>query len=517
MKPASAVQLCITLLYREIKHGLERSTDLVKQALEDISVQKYNEMLHSEQFSVGQLKDIALKLAEHPADTELSEQALLDEIELACGSDNSALGRYMSNLSAVMTDREARNYVLAIIRSLKGHVRERSVYNALKKTVFNWTNKSESPAELNTLLFEHISTMEGFLDSSQGVIPGAIAEVDLTDKESLKKAFSEVQQLNDDRFIYKTGLQGLNDALQGGLRPGDFVCSTALQHMFKTGTSLFLPTTIALFNQPHLRDPSKKPLILRITNEDPMTSNLQGIYNNLKEWETGEKSTKYNLETLGKEELEKLTEVWAEYIIGKFSANGWHFKIHEIDPSEWTYKDFVNLILKYEAEGFEVILVSYDYLSQSSTKGCEQGAAGTDLKDLFKRHKNFCKARRIIFHTPHQLSTEATQQNREGVKNLARAVGGKSYTAGSKMLDREFDIEISQHLHEVNGETFIEFFVAKHRRPTGMVISKDRRHFFYQLHPVGNLRPDFNGEKAALKTPGGGAIGSGQETPWWEK
>jgi KaiC/GvpD/RAD55 family RecA-like ATPase len=64
------------------------------------------------------------------------------------------------------------------------------------------------------------------------------------------KFFSEVKNRMVGAGVYKTGWSDLNDMLQGGFRPGEFVMIPALQHKYKTGFTLSLFAQIATWGMP---------------------------------------------------------------------------------------------------------------------------------------------------------------------------------------------------------------------------------------------------------------------------
>lgn len=132
-----------------------------------------------------------------------------------------------------------------------------------------------------------------------------------------------------------------------------------------------------------MTDPKKKPLILLISLEDDASVMLEFMYRYLYYNEYREVP---DLTTL------KVKDI-VTYINSKINCNGYHGKIIRADPSEWTYKNIFNKILEYEAEGYEIHALIIDYLSKLPTTYCDRsGPAGTDVRDLFNRVRNFCTA-----------------------------------------------------------------------------------------------------------------------------
>jgi hypothetical protein len=267
--------------------------------------------------------------------------------------------------------------------------------------------------------------------------------------------------------------------LQGGIRRGEFVIIPALQHKYKTGFTLTLFSQIARLNTPSPRDKNKKPLLLRISFEDSLETNMQFLYQELK----------YN-ETRQPVDTEHVTsQEMSSYVRSKLQINGFHVKFLRVDPTQWTYKDVTNKILELESQGYEIELMMLDYLSMVTTVGCKQGPAGTDMRDLFRRIRNFCEPRKIAVITPHQLSTEAKMLLRSGTSdfNFVKEIAEKGYFTDSKQLDQEVDLEIYIHLAKINKKSYFTVQRGKHRIST---IANDEDKFFMLEFPHHMPIPD---------------------------
>jgi hypothetical protein len=278
----------------------------------------------------------------------------------------------------------------------------------------------------------------------------------------------------------------------------------ALQHNFKTGMSLTLFRQIAVYNLPKLRDPTKKPLLLRISFEDSLKENFTFMYQQM-----------YVNENKKAVDLSKVTEEeMSNYVIERLTRNGYHIRMMRVNPSGWTYLDVQNKVLELEAEGFEILLCELDYLPMIPTTGCIMTTIGSDMRDMYRRLRNFFSQRFITFLTPHQLSTDAKRLIREGHGDLVKLVNGKGYYDGCQRLDQEVDGELYQHIEVVNGKSYLTFQRCKHRKTRQTPMAD--RYFVLPFHAIGDLMDDVNGEDTTLKRPGGGPIGSGKEIPFFE-
>jgi hypothetical protein len=334
--------------------------------------------------------------------------------------------------------------------------------------------------------------------------PAIISDVDIGDERNTSEVFREIKSVADGTSVMKTGWQGLNRMLQGGFREGDFCIIGALQHRYKTGFSLSLFKHLALYNTPSLRDVTKKPLLLRISFEDDITLNLQFLYQSLKENETGEKTILTNV----------TEEEMSSYVKQRLQATGFHVKLMRVDPTMWSYMSLCNLVIELESQGYEIKVLMVDYLSMLPTTGCSIGAMGADVQDLFRRVRMFCNPRRITVITPHQLSSEANQLIRDGRQDFVKEVAAKNYWEKSKGLSREVDLELIINIEKLNKKSYLAVQLGKHRLTT---IAPDKdRYIVLPFQDVGGILDDFGKQETTLLKIGGGAIGSGQENPFWE-
>lgn len=182
------------------------------------------------------------------------------------------------------------------------------------------------------------------------------------------------------------------------------------------------------------------------------------------------------------------------------------------NPSDSTYLSLFDYINQLEADGYEVHAVVCDYLNMMSKRGCDQGPAGTDIRDLFRRTRNFFSSRSITFITPAQLSPAAKQLVRGNVENLVKEVANKGYYDGCSTIDQEVDMEIYIHKVIVNGRSYLTIGQGKHRklRPT----TERDTYFVLPFHDIGAIRDDIFGKDTTLRHAGGGAIGTADEVPW---
>lgn len=275
----------------------------------------------------------------------------------------------------------------------------------------------------------------------------------------------------------------------------------ALQHNYKTGLTLSLFANIAIFNKPKCKDPTKKPLLYRVSFEDTVLSNAQFLYQYLKYCETNEL---VDVKKLKPEEMSK-------YVRSRLQVNGYHVIIDEVNPNDWTYLSLINRVIELESKGYCVEVLQVDYLSKMPTTGCTTGSIGDDIMDLLSRVRAFCLSNGILFMTPHQLSTEAKRTltlypNEQFLNNIK----GGGYFEKTRGLDRVYDIGILINKCETSNGDWLHVVIDKHRFPS--VIDSRLKSAFIQF-PSNKMPIPANADKEDYKITrkiprGSGASGS---------
>lgn len=273
-----------------------------------------------------------------------------------------------------------------------------------------------------------------------------MTEINFSDASSVQDAMDRAVEENAGEGMLLSGYRGVNRMLGGDsyYRRGDFVVVGALQHNFKSGWINSHFRDFATLNKPYMECPSKKPLLLGISTENSLKDNILWMYAHLKAEETGEKADTRNTSTAEA----------SDYVIKRLSVTGYEIRWLRVDPSDYTYRHFIDLVLQLEADGYEIHAVLFDYLNMISKKGCNTGPMGTEIRDLFHRIRNFTNPRGILFMTPHQLSSDAKSLLRGGVapEDFVKEIANKGYWDSCRVIDQEVDLEIYIHLVKRNGE-----------------------------------------------------------------
>lgn len=373
----------ITLLYREslIPDRSDSSADQVRTVLEQMNLPNLDLSINRERDTLVALKQTALEMCENDKDHVYEKTDLLQSLKSNCHDDESLYQGFAQGIEPEMTIAGLKNSVIAMRKSLHVHFRDQKTAEVLKKASYDFQFKREGIKNVKQWIGEIIAQLEPFQSDPTAKDSAIIREVDLSDLVGVAEAFNDIKDMDDGKGILRTGWQDVNDMLQGGIRDSDTGVIGALQHKYKTGFSLTLFKQICLYNVPVLKDPTKKPLLIRLTFEDTVEMNMQFLYQSLKENDTGQK---VSLKDVTGEEI-------AKYVYEKLQATGFHVKLVEVDPTKWSYMQFSNYILDLEAQGYEVKLVMVDYLNMLPKTGCTAGAHGDDIRDLFRRMRNFFK------------------------------------------------------------------------------------------------------------------------------
>jgi hypothetical protein len=378
-----------------------------------------------------------------------------------------------------MSDSSIKRSVTNLTKDLNNFFIEEQISDILTKASLTFKNNRDKIKNVNDFITEVVGQLEPLQTNVNLKDPAILSSVDLGDTEGMNTLFREVKNLRKDELVLKTGWHALNRMLQGGFRRGEMTVISALQHQNKTGFSLSIFKQIALYNKPYMLDMTKKPMLLRISFEDDTNINLDYLYKVLK--------TDESLEPIDVSHLDEAS--MSEYVKQRLEINGYQIKLLRVDPSQWSYRSICNKIIEYEAQGYEIHALMLDYLGLVPTTGCiNSGPAGTDVRDMFRRMRNFTGPKRIALITPHQISTQGKALIRSGINDFhfVKEINGKGYYAGSGQLDQEVDLEIYIHLAKYQKNTYLTVQRGKHRG----YITDEKDLYFILKFPKGLPIPD---------------------------
>lgn len=495
----------ITLLYREslLTNRDSNSADLIRTVLEKIKLPEIQLAIDHDKKILSSLKDTALYMCGNPPDTDYEAGELLQRLKVNCDYDERLYDSFVQGIDKEMNESSVKRTVLSIRKFIHDSFRENEIVNIVNTASHTLMFRRDSIKDIRDFVRELSASLEPYQIEANRKDPAVVARLDIGDTTSLNELFSKIQEGNDNTSILRTGWQGINRMLQGGFRRGETWTTAALQHNYKTGFTLSLFKQFAMYNRPIMTDPTKKPLLLRISTEDALSNNVETLYRNIYENEHGR---------LPEGEVDPKDV--AEYVTGNLRKNGYQIKIERVDPSGWGYKDVQNRVLELEAEGYEIHVLMIDYLPMLQKTGLEQGPAGIEYRDLLRRMRNFCSARNILLITPWQLSTEAKMLIREGRTDFVKFIEGKGYYAGSKQIDQELDGELYLHIEKLGGRAWLTIQRGKHRLPA--IIDDRDKYVVLPFTEKGCVLDDLGKEEITCRRVGGGPIGSPDEIPFFD-
>ena len=502
----------ITLMYRESLLNMEEDStkDLVRKVIEAIKTPEVSIGITKDLEIINALKATATEMVNHDKSHKYQKDILLQQLQVNCGADESTYESLQSGIEPEMTEDENKLTVINIRTAIATHFKHGKIEEVLSKRFSEFKFKRSSIKNINKWINTMIAELEPFQVVGQERDSAIIDEVDISDKESINRVYASIKEENEGVGGFITGFQGINKMIGGKFRLGEQWGLYGLQHNYKTGFSLTIFKQICMYNTPTLKDPKKKPLLLRISFEDSLVLNFQYLYKNMWENETGK--------VLSKKDLAEMDiGVMTEYVTNKLSATGFHVKLLFVNPSDWTYKDICNLVLKYEAEGYEVQMVMVDYLTKISKEGCTQGATGQDVRNLFERIKAFMASKGILFITPHQLSTEAKGLMRDGYNDFVKRLPGGGYTADSKQIDQVIDGELFFHIERLKGKNEAYFTVQGGKLRRIEQVDEDDKYRVYKFVRKGVILDDLNKPDSSMLKVGGTPLGEMTADENWDQ
>lgn len=498
----------ITLLYREsqIASKANNSADLVNTILSHIKLPDSTVVSDFGRDPLAALRETARWMTGMCVDYTYDKSELLQRLRVNVGNDDALYDAFVGGM-ATEYDQDSLIGVCHRYRDrLRQYISRVQVCKIIKEAHTKCAFQSNS-IDWRHFVKELRSELEPFnnIEAMETTHPSVVSDIIFTEPDGVMAAFERGVKELDTRGVLRFGWQGLNRMFgtNGGARRGEMMVIGALQHNFKSGTALEMFKSAALYNTPYMRDPNKKPMLMRISFENPIEMDIINLYKSLAENETG----------IYIEPKEIDIDHATRYVIERLQVNGYHLSMCHIDPSDYTYHDLFDRIEKFEAEGYEIHMLNVDYLAMMSKKGCAAGPAGVEIRDLYRRVRNFIAKKGIFFVTPHQLSPDAKRLTRMGIDNFVQEIANKGFYDGCTTIDQEVDIELYQHIVQINGESYLTFQRGKHRK-SGITREVDK-YFVYKFQQVGTIPDDVLGVDMSRRAVGGTTVSEGGENPWW--
>lgn len=483
----------ITLLYREKLLGNEEdsSSELVRQALKDVVVNDTAFGMNTEKKTIDGLKAIAFEMVDNPKQ-DIDQATILQQVQICCEGDENLFEALKTSFTSEFNDGSLRKSIVILRRQLDTHFREKEIASEFRKASNKINFGRDEIDNLSSFVQEFWARTEPLTMMKKTKDPAILQSLVLGKNDEVRTTFKEISAKGSDSRIYKTLWNGFNEMTQGGLRV-QTTMHHALPHRYKTGANLTLFSQVLRANRPFTVVPNKIPCMVRISFEDETDNIVKFLFMQMKYSETREP---VKIEDFTSDEI-------VDYTTEKLEANGWKVLLLRVNPTEWSYKDVFNYIISLEAEGYAVEGLWLDYMGLLPTTGCIQGAQGEALRDMLRRFRNFCMAKGIMFVTPHQMSTDAKSllRGQSTDSNFVKEVAERGYSAGSKQLDNELDLEFYQHLAKHGKQTYLTIQRGKHRIPT--IVDDANKYFVLKFpHPQMPIPDDIPGEPVLRRLGG---------------
>jgi len=428
------------------------------------------------------LRSMVEWMMEEITNQEFDKEDIINRVKLSTKSDPEIL----SNLSAYLDDSGDNSRDIKRIRTILSEIRFELNGNRIRKTIsaanhkINFSGTAVDHKEIIRDLQVKLSTL---IDQGGGAEKsGFVGRINITQIDQMADIFTKAKESNDTHGILKTGLVGQNRMLGiGGFRRGEMINYGALTHHYKTGILNDLARQIPMYNVPWMWDEKKKPLVLRVSFENKLEQDLPMIYRSLMEQDTNAK--------IDISEVDPVKA--AQYIKKRLGVNGYVFAMECYDPNNFDVYDLLDLLNRYEAEGYEIHMLLVDYLELIAKNGSAD-RRDESINDAFEVLRNHCFPRGITVATAHQLSSAAIDLQREGVDNFAERVSTGAYYRNTKSLNQKLDVEILMYILVRQGRSFLTMARGKHRGQD----STPAKHktFAYEFMPIGGIRDDINDE-----------------------
>jgi hypothetical protein len=497
----------VMLLYRESllpESTDEGSSDIIRKSMEQIKKSEVNVGITRELDVIQSLKNEVMEMIRNGSNYNYVKDDLLSRFKLLCGSDENLYEAFYDgfnlDLKALGEELDMPKLKQAIIndrRSLANFNRAEELAKAISAGYAEYFHKRDEIKDFGKWVEEYQSKLEPFKGRLDEDDPAITEEFDIDCEEEVARVAREMSEEISGELGFQFGWQDINGMFNGMLRRGECFVLHALQHNYKTGFSLSMFVQAALFNTPKMIDPTKKPLLLRISFEDAATLNLQFIYKYLYENETG-----HIIDEIDVAKLEP--KVIAKFVKERLMKTGFHIKILKIDPLGWTINDLFNKVLQYEAQGYEVQLCMVDYLPKLPTTGCVGNNGSEEYRNMLERARQFFLKRRTLFMTPWQISPDAKDLIRNGTTDFVKQLPGRGYSSGSKQIDQVLDAELYIHKETYKGVAYLTVQGGKLRRvvkPTD-----DKTYRVYAFVPRGCIPWDFEKPNSARLKLGGETV-----------
>jgi hypothetical protein len=317
----------------------------------------------------------------------------------------------------------------------------------------DYTNKDINAKELINILNTVQSTIR------KNKVAESQAEVMFSLGDGMEDHIREYHaQLCNPANKIRTGMQGMNQMLDGGFECGRVYLYLGLQGDGKSWTLLNLAKQIKRWNPDFkTKDPTKRPCVVLLTMENTVRESVNRLFTLVSD---DRPMTDFEVEEvikILKEDGElSLTDKSPIDIIIKYKAN------KSVDTS-YLYE----LAEDLEDDGYEMIALVQDYVMRIRSTDITNGDIRLELGAIIDEFKVFATIKDIPVITASQLNRDAATKVDEGRKvnkaDLVRILG-RSNTGESMMMINNADfVSLLAVEYDTNGNKYLGIQVVKSR------------------------------------------------------
>lgn len=468
----------ISALYYFSRTGAT-SAEIVKNTIETVVDQmeiSYDPTdISKERKALSDLKLLIERLLNKDLTQVIDHEDILLRIEIACDEDVRTIDLFKRQLIADVDTDEATAKFRSDLSELQDYLSEEKLVATIRAASRAISFDRGSIKDLNTFKLQLIDKLNTVKVDNKTTSDDPNV-IDISDIAKLEETFKKAEELISEEGILKFPFKGMNRMFgeNGGGRRGEYIAVHALSGHNKTGTLLDIFCSMCLFNKPMPLDPTKKPLHVYFTIEDPITEIVRKIYTMIRQHETG-----LPVELRGIPYKEQ-----AGYVSERLSSQGFHVKIIDFENGGSPFK-YLNYLETFQEEGYEIISVGCDYVNLMDREAVGKNNIADNTKGLHRIISDWTKPRDIFHYTAGQLSSDARDVLRMFPEDFIKRLVDKGYYENCRTLSTEFDMEffVAKKVH--NGETWQEFEWGKHRK-LGATLETDK-YFAMKYFPVGMI------------------------------
>lgn len=383
---------------------------------------------------------------------------LVDMITLSIAEESAILKKLVFLIDQNLEEKELNKYLNTTATLINASIKVLRNDGEINKSGFALNTKDLSIDERTEIHKQLYEVLKKNLEESEHDVDSE------DDMESISIEDDGVllnlnKKTNGDSISLKVGWSEFSKGIGGEFLTGELVDVEALSHRNKTGFTMSLFLQIIMNNKIELKD-GRKPLFIWISLEDPLNTVIikMFVYLYFRKYKTMPL-----LLEIGNDEINK-------FFKEEIASSGNRLDLRRIDPDKFDIDKYKAMVRSYSRMGYRVISTVVDYLEKAYTDGSKYntGAIGSGLKNMVTKFKTFIQEESILFFTPWQIATDASNILRSGTtdKEFLHMIGGKNFTQGTRGLMQELDVQILIHLCKINGIHYQAVLIGKLKRAT---------------------------------------------------